>query len=281
VDRTVTPGGARLLAERLAGPLTDVAAIRRRQDAVAFLVEDGILRDRVRSLLKATPDIARALSRLGLGRGGPRDLAALKVGLVVAREAGAALARATDLPHQLAAAARRLERLDPGLAERLAAALADELPLLKRDGGFVREGYRADLDEARELQQDSRRFIAGLQARYAAETGCRTCGSSTITCSATSLSAHRPGEEFLKGPERSASSTARPMAEAMRSPPWSWASCESRIAGASDRALRIELGCVRRAVRRRPRPPPHQRGGGQLRVVDVTAALAELARGGA
>ena len=64
--------------------------------------------------------------------------------------------------------------IDTSAADELAAALADDLPLLKRDGGFIRPGYALELDELRELQRDSRRFIAALQARYAAETGCRT-----------------------------------------------------------------------------------------------------------
>src|SRR5215212_7947801 len=115
IDRTVTPGGARLLAERLAGPLTDVAAIRERQDAVASLVGDGALRQRLRTQLKGAPDVARALSRLGLGRGGPRDLACLRDGLVAARAVGETLAAAAETPDELAAAARALAALDPAL----------------------------------------------------------------------------------------------------------------------------------------------------------------------
>ncbi|MFO7310086.1 MAG: DNA mismatch repair protein MutS, partial [Pseudomonadota bacterium] len=84
IDRTVTPGGGRLLAERLASPLTNVATIRARHDAVAFLVAERPLRERLRQALAAVPDIARALSRLTLGRGGPRDLGAVRDGLLAA-----------------------------------------------------------------------------------------------------------------------------------------------------------------------------------------------------
>src|SRR5215207_5081610 len=105
IDRTASPSGARLLAERLAGPLTDVSAILRRQDAVAFLVEQADLRERLRALLKGVPDIARALSRLSLERGGPRDLACLREGLDAARGIAALLARAEELPEELAEAA--------------------------------------------------------------------------------------------------------------------------------------------------------------------------------
>ncbi|MCC2654464.1 MAG: mismatch repair protein MutS, partial [Microvirga sp.] len=174
IDCTVTPGGARLLAERLAGPLTHPGRIRDRQDSVTALVENGDLRDRLRRILKRSPDLARALSRLSLGRGGPRDLACVRDGLFAARELGLELAIAPNLPRELSEAAQVLQGLRTDVADRLSAALADELPLLKRDGGFIRAGFDPNLDELRELQQDSRRFIAALQARYATETGCRT-----------------------------------------------------------------------------------------------------------
>ena len=173
IDRTVSPSGARLLAERVAGPLTDLDAILARQAAVAFLAEEAELRERLRAALRGVPDIARALSRLALERGGPRDLACLRDGLEAAAAIGDLLGGVAALPAEIACAAGGLAALDPGLPQALAAALADDLPLSRRDGGFVRPGHEPALDEARALQQDSRRFIAALQARYAAETGCR------------------------------------------------------------------------------------------------------------
>ena len=81
IDRTVTSAGSRLLAQRLAAPLTDPEAIERRHDAVALLVNDAALRAELRDKLNAAPDLARALARLALGRGGPRDLAAVRDGI--------------------------------------------------------------------------------------------------------------------------------------------------------------------------------------------------------
>src|SRR5215217_5563008 len=162
-----------LAGERAAGPLADLDAILARQAAVAFLAEEAELRERLRAALRGVPDIARALSRLALERGGPRDLACLRDGLVAAAAIGDLLGRVAALPAEIACAAGGLAALDRGLPQALAAALADDLPLNRRDGGFVRPGHEPALDEARELQQDSRRFIAALQARYAAETGCR------------------------------------------------------------------------------------------------------------
>ena len=161
IDMTATPAGGRLLAERLAGPLTDVAAIRRRQESVALCHEDGLLRERLRTALKAAPDMPRALSRLAMDRGGPRDLACIRDGVAAAGDAREACFR-SELGPELAEA-------DDGAGRRstvrskpfCAAALDDELPLLKRDGGFVRAGHAPELDEMRALRDDSRRVIAG------------------------------------------------------------------------------------------------------------------------
>src|SRR5205814_1974964 len=87
IDRTVTAAGSRLLAQRLAAPLTDSAAIARRLDAVAVFVADTAVRDDIRGALRAAPDMSRALARLSVGRGGPRDLAGLRDGLVAAARA--------------------------------------------------------------------------------------------------------------------------------------------------------------------------------------------------
>ena len=86
IDRTVTAAGSRLLAQRLAAPLTDPAEIAHRLDAVAVFVDDHAARNDLRALLKTVPDLARALARIVVGRGGPRDLAAIRDGIVAAAE---------------------------------------------------------------------------------------------------------------------------------------------------------------------------------------------------
>ena len=173
IDRTVTSGGSRLLAQRLSAPLTDPTAINARLDAVAAFVEDIAARADTRSRLKAAPDLERALARLAVARGGPRDLAAIRDGLIAAADLAQALAALKDMPAEIADALRHCRKPDPALAAELGRALGDELPLFKRDGGFVREGYDASLDETRALRDESRRVVAALQARYADETGVR------------------------------------------------------------------------------------------------------------
>ncbi len=172
MDRTVTGAGARLLGQHLAAPLTDPAEIDRRLDAVAFLVERHSLREGLRERLKRCPDIERALSRLSLGRGGPRDLAAIRDALEQVPALRLALADGglTAPPEGIQAAVRALGQ-HSALVDRLGRALAEDLPLLARDGGFIRAGYHEGLDELRGLRDESRRLIAALQERYAARTG--------------------------------------------------------------------------------------------------------------
>jgi DNA mismatch repair protein MutS len=279
IDSTVTPGGARLLAERLAGPLTDVSAIRRRQDAVAFCVENGDLRDRLRMVLHRSPDLARALSRLGLGRGGPRDLACVRDALFAARDLRSVLAAVPDCPVELAEAGRVLGRLDMAVAEDLSAALAEDLPLLRRDGGFVRAGFDPALDELRELQQDSRRFIAALQARYAAETGCRTLRVKHNHMIGYFVEVpQNVGEDLLKAPWKDVFVHRQTMAGAMRFSTVELGELEAKIASAADRALKIELALFDEMSRRLvEQASAIAAAADALAVVDVTAALAELA----
>ncbi|WP_262030022.1 DNA mismatch repair protein MutS [Microvirga sp. Mcv34] len=279
IDCTVTPGGARLLAERLAGPLTHPDQIRDRQDAVTTLVDNNDLRDRLRRILKRSPDLARALSRLSLGRGGPRDLACVRDGLFAARELGLELAIAPDLPKELLAAAQVLQGLRTDVADRLAAALADELPLLRRDGGFIRQGFDAGLDELRELQQDSRRFIAALQARYATETGCRTLRVKHNHMIGYFVEVpQNVGEDLLKEPWKDTFVHRQTMAGAMRFSTMELGELEAKIASAADRALKIELALFDEMVQALLDLSADVAAAAEaIAVIDVTASLADLA----
>jgi DNA mismatch repair protein MutS len=171
VDRTVTAAGARLLAARLGAPSTLPLAITARHDAAGFFLAEAEAREAVRGLLKRAPDMARALGRLGLGRGAARDLAAIRDGLAAA---GAIMARlsACTLPRPalLAGAEAALDPA-PALAERLSRALVPSPPVKASESGAVAPGFDAALDAARALRDDSRRVVAGLEASYRAATG--------------------------------------------------------------------------------------------------------------
>ncbi|MBC7132189.1 MAG: DNA mismatch repair protein MutS [Roseovarius sp.] len=169
IDRTVTAGGGRLLERRLSSPSRVLDVVRARLAAVDFAVGQSRLRADLRAALRHVPDLDRALSRLGLDRGGPRDLAAIRDGL---RQAGeiAALLDGQDLPALLGEAADGLRGHD-ALCALLERALVAGPPLLARDGGFIAPGFDADLDEARQLRDEGRGMIAAMQAEYATETG--------------------------------------------------------------------------------------------------------------
>ncbi len=169
IDRTVTAAGARLLERRLSSPSRDLDAINARLDAVDLMIGDARLRGALRDDLRKVPDIDRALSRIALDRGGPRDLASIRNGLGQAAEISGRLS-GLDLPGLLAGAVRDLGGHDE-LTGLLDQALVADPPLLMRDGGFIAKGYDSDLDEARKLRDEGRSVIAEMQADYARQSG--------------------------------------------------------------------------------------------------------------
>ncbi|UWR70404.1 DNA mismatch repair protein MutS [Phaeobacter inhibens] len=169
VDRTVTPAGGRLLEQRLSSPSRNLDVIRARLTALDFVVGQAQLAQSLRTALRKTPDLDRALSRLALDRGGPRDLTAVRNTLIQA-EAISDLCNKADMPALLQQARSGLTGFD-ALLPLLDAALIAEPPLLARDGGFIAEGYDSELDEARTLRDEGRSVIATLQKKYSDHTG--------------------------------------------------------------------------------------------------------------
>jgi DNA mismatch repair protein MutS len=169
VQRTLTPGGARAMADWLAGPLTDPAAIAERQDGWSWLLANPQAALALRTALRGAPDMPRALARLSLGRYAPRDLGALRDGLAAARAAAAALEG--PLPSILFLARAQLDETGIDLEATLAAALADPAPARLDDGGAVRPGFDPELDAHCRLRDDSRKLIAARQRDYAQRFG--------------------------------------------------------------------------------------------------------------
>ncbi|MCB1532565.1 MAG: DNA mismatch repair protein MutS [Alphaproteobacteria bacterium] len=172
IDRTITGAGARTLQSALSAPLTDIAAINARLDKVEAFTNETTLRTDLREMLKATPDMERALARLTVGRGGPRDLAALRDGLKQAEIIRSALQMNESAKAVLADLIADL-KTDNTLAaflDKIGQALIIEPPAMARDGGFVAPNFHKKLDELKTLRDDARRLIAGLQARYQTDT---------------------------------------------------------------------------------------------------------------
>lgn len=175
IDRTVTGAGGRLLANRVANPLKDIQTINRRLDMVEFFAAFNRIRQELRSVLKACPDVERAVSRLSLGRGGPRDLANIKNALMLVPGLKNLLNSFSvdknsgilgELPPALKTIAAGLGEHSQ-LVATFEQALADDLPFLARDGGFIREGFYPPLDEIKSLKNDSHKMIVQLQNKYA------------------------------------------------------------------------------------------------------------------
>ncbi|HEX7968519.1 MAG TPA: DNA mismatch repair protein MutS, partial [Stellaceae bacterium] len=275
IDRTVTGAGARLLAEHLASPLTDPRAINTRFDAVTFFAENERLREALRAVLRRCPDIERAMARLALGRGGPRDLAALRDTL--GETAGLRrLLGETPLAEKPALIARAERDLGEHAAfvDRLKRALAAELPLISRDGGFIAPSYAPELDELRLLRDESRRMVANLQARYAAASGVaslkiRHNNVLGYYIEVTPTHAEKLRDGFIH---------RQTLASAVRYSTVELGELESKIASAADRAVALELKLFDDLVNEtKTRAQEIARTATALAHLDVASALGELA----
>jgi DNA mismatch repair protein MutS len=279
IDRTVTAAGSRLLAQRLSAPLTDPAQIGNRLDAVSSFVADTKARAEMRSRLQSAPDLARALSRLAVGRGGPRDLAAVRDGVLAAADLARALSSLKDPPPEVSEAMQACRRPDGMLAAELSAALAAELPAFKRDGGFVREGYDQTLDETRALRDESRRVIAALQARYAEDTGIRALKikHNNVLGYFVEVTAQH-GERLMAAPFNGVFIHRQTLAGQVRFATTELGELEAKITSAAERALGLELDIFERLVARVLSGSTNIKDCAEaLARLDVASALAHLA----
>lgn len=166
IDQTKTPPGARLLRRYLLAPLVDVRAVRERHDAVEAFVEHARIRSDLREKLGDIGDLERLSVRAALGEATPKDLGALRDGLVAAPLAIEAAARIPGETHRQALGLDpSLPDACPDLASRLVAALVDRPPPLAREGGIFREGFDPQLDETRKLKEKGSELLLELEAR--------------------------------------------------------------------------------------------------------------------
>ncbi|AJD54074.1 DNA mismatch repair protein MutS [Thalassospira xiamenensis M-5 = DSM 17429] len=283
IDRTRTGAGARLLAARLSAPLTDAGTINKRLDLVYYFHDRDALRSDLRAALGECPDIERALSRLSVGRGGPRDLAAMRDGLACAFAIGNLLHKPDGGNDGLTAQpAALIDHLtDMGhhgdLVDLLRRSLSENLPLLARDGGFIAGGYHPPLDELRMLSSESKKLIANLQARYTEQTAI------------TSLKVKHNNVlgYFIEVPAKQADRMMeidefihrQTMANAVRFTTVELSELESKVSKAGDQALALELELFDSLVTGvLEHADAIARCAQALAGLDVSAALAELAR---
>ncbi len=285
LDRTVTGAGSRLLAGHVGAPLTDPAAIVRRLDAVSFFLDEARLRADVRALLRGCPDLERALGRISLGRGGPRDVSAVRDGLLRAEDVRGAIEPATPatprlsvVPELVCHAAAALGGHGELIAE-LQAALQGEVPAMARDGGFILPGYHPGLDELRTLRDESRRLIAALQQRYVRETGItglKIRHNNVLGYFVEVTTAHA---DKLAAPPRAETFIHRQtLSSGVRFTTAELAALERDIADAGEKALALELSLLDHLVSRVVDGAEAIAATARaLAAVDVAAAQAELA----
>ncbi len=168
ITRTLTAPGARLLSAWIAAPLTDPTPIAARQDGWTWLIAERQRLAALRTAIRGAPDIARALGRLSLNRGAPRDLAAIRQGLLAATAAAAALEGPCP---PILTTARAALNAAPDLAALLTRALADPPPARLDDGNAIAPNYDGELDAERTLRDDSRRIVGARQLDYAQRFG--------------------------------------------------------------------------------------------------------------
>lgn len=240
IDRTITAAGGRLMAQWLAAPLMSRFQIEARHDAVAALVAATDLRAGLRDALREAPDLLRSLTRLALDRAGPRDFQAIARAILAADQLGQALP--PDAPALLADARESLARAPASLGRKILAALADDVPLQRRDGGFIRSGHDPELDGYLALKTDSREVIAGLQARYAEETEARALKIKHNNQLGYFIEVPQVvGERLLQPAHQGRFVHRQTMAGAMRFTTTELGGLEQKILEASDRALKREL----------------------------------------
>lgn len=285
IDRTITAPGARLLASRLARPLLDPAAIDARLDAIQWFCERRPLRAKLRDHLRGMGDMARALSRLALGRGGPRDLGSLKAGLAGGETIFGLFAAPEPLDPAPAEIAGALAALHPSadldLAEfrrMLADGLGEDLPAQARDGGFVAAGVRAELDQARALRDDSRKVILQLEAKLAAESGVALKIRHNAVLGYFVEATAKAAEPLMSAPLNTTFIHRQTLANQVRFTTVELAELDARIAQAAERALAMEVATFEAwreaAIRVAPAIQAAAEGAARL---DVAAGLAEWA----
>ena len=276
IDRSVTAAGARLLDRRISAPSRDLGEIHARQSAVAFLTDAPRLTADLRDTLARVPDMDRALSRLALDRGGPRDLAAIRAGLTQ----GAAIAALLpgDAGDILRDAARALVGHED-LIDLLDDALVAEPPLLARDGGFVAPGHDAELDETRRLRDEGRGVVAGMQAEFIRDTGISSLKikhNNVLGYFIETTTTH--AERMLAAPLNERFIHRQTTANQIRFTTVELSELETRILNARDRALEIERAIFARLTAAvLDQSGPIGQAARALAEIDLQAAFADLA----
>lgn len=271
LDKTVTSMGARMLQKWLRTPLTDVAAIHERLDAVEELKNDSILRGDVREQFEAIYDLERLITRLSLSAANARDLVGLKVSLLQIPALRKLLQTAqTSLIRSLIATCDELQ----DVADLIARAIVDEPPITLRDGNLIRAGYNAELDELRTISREGKGWIAGLERQERERTGINSLKVRYnkvfgYFIEITKPNLHLVPEDYII--KQTLVNAVRYITPALKE-------YESKVLGAEDRIVTLEYEIfqqIRQAVANEVERVLHTAE--VIATLDVLAALAEVA----
>jgi DNA mismatch repair protein MutS len=285
IDRTRTGAGAREFADRLARPLVDVSAIRARQQAVTFFIQQAELREAVRHTVSKSGDLARATSRLSLGRGGPRDLLIVRDTLAVGESLCAEFAKQPDLdlPVNLSYVLNALSLSDKSdlaqLRRDLSKALTVDVPLQARDGGFIAQGWDPAIDELKALRDGSRRIVASLQSDYskAANVPTLKIKHNNVLGYFIEVSPKHADVMQNKGPE-SPFIHRQTLVSGVRFTTTELADLDAKISGAADKVCALEVDAFEHFAEQVRNLSEYLRQTAQaLAILDVQSAWAEWA----
>ncbi len=280
IDKTITGAGARLLSQYLSSPLTDIYTINQRLDRIEFFIKNPLIRATVRDRLSECPDMERALARLSLGRGGPRDLAIIRDTLKQIPDLKEALHSDLGMPPAVENCLKNLKNPEE-LTDTLTKALADDLPLLARDGGFIAPMYSAELDELKQLRDQSRQMMLGLQVKYAEIAGVSNLKIAHNNIlgyyiEVTAKNASQMLEDARQG--KSIFMHRQTMSNAVRFTTVELSELENKLKGAAERALTLELELFSDLVAQVMRKADLIAQDAQvLAILDVASSLAETA----
>jgi len=291
VDRTITGAGARLLSTRIAAPLTDPDEINKRYDEIAYFIDAQSLCENIRKTLKELPDIIRAMQRLSLERGGPRDLKAIAIGLEKSQELARLIDQFCKQENNLSALPDNLKQNEIDLDARkqggftklltlLTNSLQDDVPALARDGNFIRKGFDPALDNVCTLRDESRRIIANLEAQYRSQTNIKNLKikQNNVLGFFVEVNANN-GDVLMSAPHNDSFIHRQTLANAVRFTTTELADLDSKISRARDEALARELAIYSDLVEAILDHAEHIRTSARaVAEIDVACSIAVLSR---
>ena len=271
LDATQTPMGARLLRSQLLAPLVEAAAIRRRLAGVGELVDHPAVRADLRSALGRIRDLDRLATRIGAGRGSPRDVLALGLSareLPGLAQAGEALK--SDALRGLLDGMDTLTAVEALVSD----AVSEDAPATLAEGGVIRQGFDRDLDELRSVREGAQEFIAGLQTRERENTGIASLrvGFNKLFgyyLEVTRPNLHRVPQYFIR--KQTLTGAERFFTPELKE----W---EEKVFGAEERIARMEQSLFDRVRKELAQAVPRmQETARRVAELDVAVALAEVA----